>query len=306
MPQPSLFFYLRFLGFMFENWIHTTTNMVRLNIQFKIYLIHLCLFCVFRDNKKHTIVLFTQMKDDVLTIYGKHPVLEKLKGDPATIAKVYVKEGLQKQLLDHVIYLCRSQKVPFSVVPGRKLSELVGRVNDQGLAAELSVVGYAELQDWMNQLDFTTNPTALLLDEITDPNNFGAILRSAVAFDISGVIVPKHHQAPVNAAVFKASAGHADKIPIIRVTNINQAIAEMKDKGFWVAGLDMNGETAVNQVDFNRPMVIVIGSEGSGIRKKTASHCDYLVHIPMNEGVESLNVSASAAIICYERKCRGS
>jgi 23S rRNA (guanosine2251-2'-O)-methyltransferase len=127
----------------------------------------------------------------------------------------------------------------------------------------------------------------------------GQFLRTAAAAGIGAVIVPKHRQAPVNAAVFKTSAGTAGRIPIVRAVNLNQAILSLKENKFWIAGLDMEGDTIWNHT-FDVPMAFVIGNEGRGMRKKTGEHCDFLLSLPMFNNVESLNASVSAALVCYE------
>ena len=184
-------------------------------------------------------------------------------------------------------------------VPGSKLYELVGSVNDQGVVAAVSHAEYIDFEEWLEEVEPNPDTAVLLLDEIEDPHNFGAILRTAAAAGISAVIVPKHRQAPVNAAVFKTSAGTAGRIPIVRAVNLNQAILSLKENKFWIAGLDMEGETIWNHT-FDVPMAFVIGNEGRGMRKKTGEHCDFLLSLPMFNNVESLNASVSAALVCYE------
>ncbi len=175
----------------------------------------------------------------------------------------------------------------------------MGRVNDQGVVAAISRVSYLEFEEWMESVEPDADTAILLLDEIEDPHNFGAILRTAAAAGISAVIVPKHRQAPVSDAVFKTSAGTAGRIPVVRAVNLNQAILTLKENKFWIAGLDMKGETIWDQT-FDVPMAFVIGNEGRGMRKKTGEHCDFLLSFPMFNHVESLNASVSAALVCYE------
>lgn len=233
-------------------------------------------------------------------IYGRNPVEEVLKDSPKKIEKIFVRSSLRDSRVSTLFDLASQNRIPVSHVPGSKLYELVGKVNDQGIVALLSAVQYADFGTWIDSLDMDTYPGVLLLDEIEDPHNLGAILRTAAAAGIDAVLVPKHRQAPVNATVYKTSAGTAGKIPIVRVGNLNQSIMELKDAGFWIAGLSIDGDQALWKLEVDRPLAFVIGNEGSGIRQKTLEHCDYHISIPMHNEVESLNASVSAALISYE------
>ena len=143
------------------------------------------------------------------------------------------------------------------------------------------------------------NPSLVVLDEISDPHNFGAILRSAVASGASGVIVPDRNQAPLGATALKASAGTAPRIPVARVTNLADALVQLKERGYWVAGLDGEAEKTVWTLDWDRPTALVIGSEGRGLRPRVRETCDYLVSIPMRGPAESLNASVAAGIALF-------
>jgi 23S rRNA (guanosine2251-2'-O)-methyltransferase len=232
-------------------------------------------------------------------IYGKHPVEELLRSNPDQVEKIYLKKGANRRAFSSIISLSSENRIPVTDVPGNKLYDLVGSVNDQGVVAAISRVSYLEFEEWLESIKPDADTAILLLDEIEDPHNFGAILRTAAAAGISAVIVPKHRQAPVSDVVFKTSAGTAGRIPIVRTVNLNQAILTLKENKFWIAGLDMEGDTLWNQT-FDVPMAFVIGNEGRGLRKKTGEHCDFLLSIPMFNNVESLNASVSAALVCYE------
>lgn len=246
-------------------------------------------------------------KETDIHIYGRNTVEEALKDEASRIEKIFVRNNIRDSQLSSIFDLASSNRIPISHVPGSKLYELVGSVNDQGVVALLSAVPYRDFGEWIEQVDTSDYPAVLLLDEIEDPHNVGAIIRTAVAAGISAVLVPKHRQAPVNATVYKTSAGTAGKIPIVRVGNLNQSIMELKDAGFWIAGLAMGGDTPLWKLEIDRPLAFIIGNEGSGIRQKTLEHCDYHISIPMEAGVESLNASVSAALVCYEwrRKKKG-
>ncbi|MCC5932839.1 MAG: 23S rRNA (guanosine(2251)-2'-O)-methyltransferase RlmB [Candidatus Cyclonatronum sp.] len=233
-------------------------------------------------------------------IYGIHPVQEALNNPQTGVEKIYLRQNMRGAPVNRITEAASARKVPVLNVPGSKLNELVGRVNDQGVVALLSGITYTELEPWLEQAELSAHPFVVVLSEIEDTHNFGAILRSSAAAGAAAVIVPKHRQAPVNATVFKTSAGTAGKIPIIRVTNLNQAIGTLKDAGFWFAGLSAGADRTIWEESYNAPMGIVIGSEGSGIRQKTAELCDFLLSVPMHNGVESLNASVSAALVLFE------
>lgn len=233
-------------------------------------------------------------------IYGKKPLLEQLKSEPEKIEKIFLRENLRGSHVNDIKSYASQNRIPVSFVPGSKLFDLVGKVNDQGAVALVSPVSYLEFHSWLESLKPDVKTAILILDEIEDPHNFGAILRSAAAAGITAVLVPKHRQAPVNATVFKTSAGTAGRIPIVRLGNINQAILELKEHKFWIAGLEQNAEKKLWDLAATTPLAFVIGSEGRGIRKKTTEHCDFLYSIPMQNKVESLNASVSAALVCYE------
>ena len=233
-------------------------------------------------------------------IYGRNPILETLKEEPERVEKIYVRNSLRDSDVSEIFDLSSSNRIPINHVPGNKLYDMVGNVNDQGVVAQLSAVKYHEFGEWIETVDTDSYPAVLLLDEMEDPHNVGAVIRTAAAAEVDAILVPKHRQAPINATVYKTSAGTAGKIPIVRVGNLNQCIQELKDKGFWIAGLDMKGEQTLWELSVDRPLAFIIGNEGSGIRQKTLEHCDYTFRIPMSNKVESLNASVSAALVCYE------
>jgi 23S rRNA (guanosine2251-2'-O)-methyltransferase len=233
-------------------------------------------------------------------IYGRNSVEEQLISAPEKVEKIFIKRGLKGSIITKITSLASKNRIPVAEVPGNKLLDMVGRVNDQGIVATISETEYLEFEEWLENLQPDASTAVLLLDEIEDPHNFGAILRTAAAAGITAVIVPKHRQAPVNAAVFKTSAGTAGRIPIVRAVNLNQAILKLKESSFWIAGLDAGGDSLLWDQTFDVPMAFVIGNEGRGMRQKTSEHCDFLLSLPMMNNVESLNASVTAALICYE------
>lgn len=237
---------------------------------------------------------------EMLNVYGRKPVEEQLVREPRRVEAIWLKDSMPTGPVQTILRLASEHRIPVKTVPGRKLSELVGPVNDQGVVATLSAVEYAELDEWLAGVDIRMNPVVMVLDELEDVANFGAILRTAAAAGLAGVIVPKHRQAPVNAAVHKTSAGTVGIVPIVRVTNVNLTLRELKDAGFWVCGLDAAASVPAWRQDLVLPLAVIVGSEGGGIRQKTLELCDIRVCFPMANRVESLNASVSAALLCYE------
>lgn len=233
-------------------------------------------------------------------IYGRNPVIEALSSRPDEVEKVFLKNSLQPSSIENLTQLLSKNSIPLSKVPQEKLTRLVGKVNDQGIVALLSQIKYTDFFDWVSELDLSLNPAIILLDGIEDPHNFGAILRSAAAAGISAVMVPTQKQAPVNATVFKTSSGTAGKIPIIRAHDINQAIKDLKLASFEIVALDGKADTNVWDATFDKPVAFFIGNEGEGLTKKALDKSTRTLRIPMQNEVESLNASVSAALICYE------
>ena len=233
-------------------------------------------------------------------IYGRNAVMEFLGLKPENVTKLYIRQNLQGKVAYDLEQLASAGRIPVQRVPGKKLADLVGPVNDQGVVAAISEAGYVELEEWLPTVDISTNPVILALDEIDDPHNFGAMIRSAAASGVTAVLVPKHRQAPLTGAVMKSSAGAVLRVPVIRVGNMNQTLQKLKDEGFWICGTDMAAKQTLWQQKYDMPLVVLIGNEEKGIRKKTKEHCDILVSIPMVSGMESLNASVSASLICYE------
>ncbi|MEX0844486.1 MAG: 23S rRNA (guanosine(2251)-2'-O)-methyltransferase RlmB [Balneolaceae bacterium] len=239
-------------------------------------------------------------KTENFFIYGKNPVEEALQSRPDEVDKIFVRNNIKLNTYQNIHDLAAENEVPLVKVPGPKIYGLVGKVNDQGFVAQLSTARYTKFFDWVETLVLSNNPAVLLLHGIEDPHNFGAILRSAAAAGIEAVIIPMQKQAPVNATVFKTSAGTAGRIPIIRVHNLNQAFKDLKAAGFSIIGLDGTAKQTLWEAELDKPVVFLIGSEGEGIHPANLKRCDSLVTIPMENEVESLNASVSAALVSYE------
>ena len=233
-------------------------------------------------------------------IAGRNPVLETLNsGRP--INKIIVDRHARNNVLDEIVGKARAAHVPIDFVDRSAIERLAPGVGHQGVIAYASSKEYVELEDL---LDFARAknqpPLLLLLDGIEDPQNLGAIIRTADAAGIHGVVVRSHRAAGLTPAVAKASAGAIEYVPVARVANIAQSIEALKKRGVWVAGIDMSGTTTYTGVDYKGPTAIVIGGEGKGLSDLVRKRCDYIATIPMKGKISSLNASVAAAIVMYE------
>jgi len=235
-------------------------------------------------------------------IFGKNPIEEILMNQPHLVLRVYAKEGIEEFELAELLPYLKKNKIAFVKVPEKKLEKLVGSVSHQGFVAEIKGFPMQNLFEVLETVNMESNPAFLVLDEIQDPHNYGAIVRSAAAAGMNGIIVAKHNQATITGTVFKTSAGALTRIPIIQVSNIATTLEQLKEHGFWVAGLAMEGKNNYWKESLTGPMIFVVGNEGHGLRDLTKKRCDYLLSIPMEDGVESLNASVSAALLLYEWK----
>lgn len=230
-------------------------------------------------------------------IYGRHAVQEAIKNVPERVQGVFVSFGAEEDFA----VLCKAKHIrmePLAEHDFRK--ELQGAVH-QGVVAKMAMDGVVqEYGSFMRDLKVTPSTCLVLLNEITDPHNVGAIIRSAAAFGAAGVLIPTHNQAPITGTVAKASAGMVFTVPIVAINNENQIIEDLKKRKFWVYGLAGEGKNIISKETFDAPAVFVVGSEGEGLRAKTREHCDILLRVPMHPRTESLNASVSAAIVLAE------
>ncbi len=238
-------------------------------------------------------------KKEKVYIYGKHALIEALSARPQVIKKVFLAPDMRDGELRALLQKNLIPTAPLAVGKGK---ELVGRdAVHQGVVAVMDPAALlVSLDEFLSTLDIQTNPAIALLGEIQDPHNVGAIIRSAAAFGLAGVLIPEHHQASVTGVVVKASAGMVFRIPLVTIGNVNHTLLTLKEKGFWIYGLDMGGETSLGTEAFDAPATFVIGNEGSGIREKTLLACDVIMKIPMHSRTESLNAAVSAGVVFYE------
>jgi 23S rRNA (guanosine2251-2'-O)-methyltransferase len=231
-------------------------------------------------------------------IYGKHPVMEALANKPEIFQEVFVEEDLHDRSLEKALE--KAGITPSKLSLDNKI--LIGENPKvyQGVIARVSpdklMVPY---KNFIRSLDISPSTSLVILGEVQDPQNVGAIIRSAAAFGVSGVLIPEHNQAPVTGTVVKVSAGMAFKIPLVSVGNINTVVRDLKEKGFWVYGLEGESDQSLSDEQFEKPSVIIIGNEANGIREKTREVCDYLLKIPMHPACESLNAATSVSVALY-------
>jgi 23S rRNA (guanosine2251-2'-O)-methyltransferase len=230
-------------------------------------------------------------------VFGIHPVKELLEQRPEDVEKLHVAQSAGRAVAE-VLDRARAAGVRGRPAPRGELDRLAAGGNHQGVVAEVAEFRYTDLEDLLEP--GPVPPLLVILDGIEDPQNLGAIVRSAHALGATGVVIPQDRAASVTAAASKASAGAIEKARIARVVNLSRAIERIQKAGAWVAALEARGEKPLWQADLTGPVALVVGSEGKGIRPLVRSHCDLSVTIPMGGGLGSLNASAAAAIALYE------
>ena len=233
-------------------------------------------------------------------IAGRNAVFEALTSR-RPVNKIYIKAGLQGGSLGKVVAEAQKSAVLIEYVQSEKLDRLAPGIRHQGIVALASPTAFSSLEDvlkWAAARNET--PFLLLLDELQDPQNVGALIRSADAAGVHGVLLPKRRSCPLNMVVAKISAGAVNYVPVVQIGNIVQTLCGLKEQGFWVVGADMDGAALYFDADLDRPIVLVIGAEGKGLGRLVKENCDMLVRIPMQGGVNSLNASAAGAILMYE------
>ena len=237
----------------------------------------------------------------MMVISGFHAVESILIERPELIVRLFISRSEDKRVV-RVKDLAKKSKINSELVDSKKIDQLAGHSKHQGFAAEISNLGFLSEKDVIPRLKNLTTSRVLILDSIQDPRNLGACLRSALAFEFDAVIINKDGSSPINEYVFKTSVGAILNLNIFYVTNLSRSINTLKDIGFWVLGLDGNGEGSIFSEKFSSKTAVVLGSEGSGIRKLVKENCDHLIKIPISNKVESLNISVAAGIIMYELK----
>lgn len=237
----------------------------------------------------------TEERSQILA--GRNPVLEALRSGQE-LESIYIQSGAPKGPIGTVLNKARETGIPVKEVTREKLTQLTGIETHQGVAAVCSAAQYAEMEDIYARAG--GEPLFVVLcDEIEDPHNLGAIIRTAEACGAHGVIIPKRHSAGLTAAAVKASAGAAVCLPVVRVSNLVSTIQELKKKNVWFTCADMDGESWCT-LDFKGGIGLVIGSEGNGVSRLVKEQCDFVASLPMCGQINSLNASVAGGIILYE------
>jgi 23S rRNA (guanosine2251-2'-O)-methyltransferase len=234
-------------------------------------------------------------------IAGRKPVLEALKAG-TQVERILILQGVRGEIIEAIREAARGAHVPVMDVNRERFQALADETASQGIIAlTASRRQMLSLEQILARVREQSEPGFLLiLDEIEDPQNLGALIRTAECAGVHGVIVPRHHSAPVGPAAVKASAGATEHMAIAEVTNVVNAIEELKKEGFWIAGLEGSGTTHYSAADYTGPVALIVGNEGKGIRRLVKEHCDFLVSIPVRGRVSSLNASVAGAIVMYE------
>lgn len=241
----------------------------------------------------------TEEEQDDHLIEGRNAVLEAFRAGK-TVDKLYIQEGLRDGVISSILRDAKKRDVIVNFVGKEKLDQMSRHKKHQGVMAICAAFSYSELEDIFDRAtEKGEAPLVFILDEIEDPHNLGAIIRTANLCGAHGVIIPKRRAAGLTSTVVKASAGAIYFTPVVKVTNIAKTIEELKDRGMWFACADMDGEL-MYKTNLTGPLGLVIGNEGSGVSRLVKETCDYVVSIPMKGDIDSLNASVAAGVLAYE------
>ncbi|HLI86460.1 MAG TPA: 23S rRNA (guanosine(2251)-2'-O)-methyltransferase RlmB [Bryobacteraceae bacterium] len=228
---------------------------------------------------------------------GIHPVTEALRAR-RPLERVLVAQGVGGPRMQAVIDLARQSGVPVRFEPRASLDRLAGTPAHQGVVALGAAKKYADLED------IAAGGLVVVLDGVEDPHNLGAIIRTAHAAGAAGVVIPERRAASLTGVVAKAAAGALEHLPVVRVTNINRTLEKLKERAYWIYGLDERGAQDYDGAPYSEPTALVLGAEGKGLHEQVRRHCDVLVRIPVAGKISSLNVSVAAGIVLFEWKRR--
>ena len=231
---------------------------------------------------------------DINLIYGKNPVIEAIRTNKAL--KIFVVSNFNDQ---KILNLISDNKLNIVNISPNEMDKMCGGVH-QGIAAELKPYQTVSLEEIIAKAKKKEKKIIVMLDGIEDPHNLGAIMRSADVFEASGIILPKHNSVSLNATVAKTSAGAINYVPVAVVNNLNQAIKELKEEGYWIVSTDGSAQISYSSIKYDFPVVVVIGSEGKGVSSLVLKNSDYIVKIPQFGHVNSLNASVAAGILLAE------
>ena len=254
-----------------------------------------------KDQEKVDTRSETEQTDEVVTnrLEGRNAVLEAIKAG-RTIDKIYIQDGLRDNVISQIISKVKGTGAVISFVKKERLNDMSETGHHQGVIAQTTSYEYSDIEDIFSLAKQKHEPPfIIILDEIEDPHNLGAIIRTANIAGAHGVIIPKHRATGLTATVVRASAGAINFTPVVKVTNISKTIDELKNRGLWFACADMSGEVMYN-CNLTGAIGLVIGNEGSGVSRLVKEKCDYIISIPMKGDIESLNASVATGILAYE------
>lgn len=234
-------------------------------------------------------------RSEVEYIYGRHAVTEALRHRPDVLSELHLAPDFDGA---EILALAKAAQVSIKLLnlknPPRGIS---ANATHQGVVAGLMPRRLMrEYRDFMSALTISPESALLVLGEVQDPHNVGAVIRSAAAFGLAGVLIPPHQQAPVSGTVIKVSAGMAFRVPLVAIRNVNATLTDLKERGYWVYGLAGEGAASTSTEMFPKPSVFVLGNEAEGLREKTRATCDELLAIPIHPRCESLNAAAATAV----------
>ena len=232
-------------------------------------------------------------------IIGRKPVLEALNSNEE-IEQVYLLFGQQGGIINAIRVAAKKRGIKCNQIPLERFKSYSPDKNAQGVIALKQDFKFSSLEKIVTESKKTSSPLILILDEVQDPHNVGAILRSAECSGVQGVILTKHNSATITSTVVKTSAGATEHLRICQVNNLSQTIDELKEKGFWIVGSSLENAKNYTEIDYKIPLALILGNEEKGIRKLTSSKCDFLVKIPMRGKIQSLNVSVATGILLFE------
>lgn len=241
---------------------------------------------------------FEEQEQNLNLIIGRNPVMEAVKNN-REIEKIFVQKNAQGSI-NAILGKARDKGLVIHYVEKVALDRMANGRPHQGIMAQISPYSYGEMEDVLAiAAERNEDPFVIVLDNLEDPHNLGAIMRTAECCGAHGIIIPKRNSCGITEVVAKASAGAVEYVPCVKVNNIANTLEELKEKGFWIAACDM-GDTMYYEQDLTGPMALVVGSEGFGISKLVREKCDWVVSIPMVGKITSLNASNAAAILMYE------
>ncbi|OPY57270.1 MAG: putative TrmH family tRNA/rRNA methyltransferase [Pelotomaculum sp. PtaU1.Bin035] len=235
--------------------------------------------------------------DDVIA--GRNPVREALRAE-RPVNKILIVKDSHSGPLREIFALAREKSIPVQKAEKHILNKFAGEAVHQGVIALVAPKAYVAVEDLLESVQPGEDPFLILLDEISDPRNLGAILRTADAAGVHGVIIPRRRSAPLTPTVAKSSAGAIEYVPVARVANIAQTVDTLKEKGIWLIGADAAGQELFWDARLDGPLALVIGGEDKGLGRLVKERCDILVRLPMSGRVNSLNASVAAALLAFE------